>query len=361
MKNKIALIIIVVLIVLGFSIGVGYKLSNKNNTFNDKPVKEEKIEDLKEFENDKVINDKEENTKEEALEEKQEDNKKDALIEDKPVEKVNEKNKEKTEKKQEVKKETTTKTNDGKNTSKQNAKVSQDTSQKTTQETTQVEVKKEEKKVETKQEELVKKSTPTKTVVSTENVKEESSEQYKYGVVLKEVKTYTITTYSDGTTDKKLVNSKKSYDKSGYNGTTETLKSEAQSVVSSNKAIYQRVLENVNTYRNEVGAANISLDDKLTLAATIRAMEMAYSGDFNPYHNRPNGSSCFTVLKETGISFLAAGENIAEGYANADKVSAGWKDSEGHYKNMISKSFSKMGVGMCSFDGTKYWVQIFTN
>ena len=353
MKNKIALIIIVVLIVLGFSIGVGYKLSNKNYYKDDNEINvrkenakeetlEERQEDLKEFDNVKEIIDKEEVKQQDDVKKKEETKK----IE---------------EKKQEVKKETTTKTNDGKNTSKQNAKVSQDTSQKTTQETTQVEVKKEEKKVETKQEELVKESTPTKTVVSTENVKEESSEQYKYGVVLKEVKTYTITTYSDGTTDKKLVNTKKIYDKSGYNGTTNDLKSEASNVASSNKSIYQRVLENVNTYRNEVGAANIVLDDKLTLAATIRAMEMAYSGDFNPYHNRPNGSSCFTVLKETGISFLAAGENIAEGYANADKVSAGWKDSEGHYKNMISKSFSKMGVGMFSFDGTKYWVQIFTN
>lgn len=354
MKNKISLIIITVLIVLVTSLTVAYKLSNKNY-----------------YKDDKEINVIEENTKEETLEEKQEDfnefeNDEGVIDKEKAKQQDDAKEKEETkkieEKKQEVKKETTAKTNNSKNnTSKQNAKVSQDTSQKTTQETTQVEVKKEEKKVETKQEELVKESTPTKTVVSTENLKEESSEQYKYGVVLKEVKTYTITTYSDGNTDKKLVNSKKSYDKSGYNGTTNDLKSEASDLASSNKSIYQRVLENVNTYRNEVGASNIVLDDKLTLAATIRAMEMAYSGDFNPYHNRPNGSSCFTVLKEMRISFLAAGENIAEGYANADKVSAGWKDSEGHYKNMISKSFSKMGVGMCSFDGTKYWVQIFTN
>lgn len=345
MKYKIVLIIIAVLTVLAVSLGVGYRLTNKNsdNSIMDNPVKEEIIEDKekKEVEDNPVIDNEAPVKKEEVKEE--------------PVEvKKKEETKKVEEKKQEVKKETTSKSSDNKNTtSKQNTEVKH--------ETPKVELKKEETKIETKQEEPVKDITPTKTVVSTENIKEESSEPYKYGVALKEVKTYIVTTYSDGTTDKKLANTKKTYDKSGFNATTNDLKSEATSLASSNKSTYQKVLENVNTYRSEVGVSNITLDDKLSVAATIRAMEMAYSGVFDASHKRPNGSSCFTVLKETGISYFIAGENIAEGYANADKVSAGWKDSEGHYKNMISKSFSKMGVGMCSFDGDKYWVQIFTN
>ena len=333
MKYKIALIVIAVLTTFAVALGVGYRLTNKNNnSINGNTIKEEIIE--------------------EKYEEPQEVEENPVIIDEESIKKVDEEIKKQQEevKKQEVKKGTNTKTSDSKNTTtKQNAEVKQ--------ETTKVETKKEETKVEEKPKE----NTLTKTVISTENVQEESSDPYKYGVVLKEIKTYTVTTYSDGSTDRKLISTKKTYDKSGFNATTNDLKSDATSLASSNKSVYQKVLENVNTYRSEVGANNIVLDDKLSVAATIRAMEMAYSGVFDASHKRPNGSSCFTVLKETGVSYFAAGENIAEGYANADAVSAGWKDSEGHYKNMISKSFSKMGVGMCSFDGTKYWVQIFTN
>ena len=266
MKYKIALIIIAVLITLGISLGIGYHLTNKNNDFvNENTIQENKIEEKKEEVVDIPI-----------------------IIDEESVKKVDEEIKKQQEeiKKQEIKKETA-KSSDNKNTTaKKNTEVKQETS-----------------KVETKQEESVKETT-TKTVVSTENIKEESSEPYKYGVVLKEVKTYTVTTYSDGTTDKKLINTKKSYDSSGYNATTNDLKSEATSLAGSNKSIYNKVLENVNTYRSEVGANNIVLDDKLSIAATIRAMEMAYSGVFDASHNRPNGSSCFTVLKETGISYF---------------------------------------------------------
>ena len=183
---------------------------------------------------------------------------------------------------------------------------------------------------------------------------------YKYGVNLIEIKTYKVTTYSDGTSDKDLISTKKKYNKSGYNGTTETLKSEAQSVVSSNKSIYQELLGYVNTYRNEVGVSNINLDDKLTLAATIRAMEMAYSGKFA--HYRPNGKICFSILNEMGISYYTSGENIAAGQATAKAAATSWRNSkDGHYESMINSDYKKIGIGMYNFNGTKYWVQLFTN
>ena len=86
---------------------------------------------------------------------------------------------------------------------------------------------------------------------------------------------------------------------------------------------------------------------------------MAWSDTFS--HTRPNGSSCFSVVDELGIGYYAIGENIASGYYDAASVSNGWKNSPGHYRNMISTNFGKIGIGVANVNGRIYWTQIFTN
>ncbi len=86
---------------------------------------------------------------------------------------------------------------------------------------------------------------------------------------------------------------------------------------------------------------------------------MAYASKFS--HTRPNGNSCFSILGELGISYGGAGENIAAGYGSAASVVNGWKNSSGHYANMVNAGFNKIGVGYVSFNGQKYWVQMFTS
>ncbi len=204
------------------------------------------------------------------------------------------------------------------------------------------------------------------TKVSEEKVDEEETET-KYGTIITTTKTYRITTYSDGTTKKELIKTKKTYDASSYNATTNDLKSEAQSTSNKNKSIYNEVLNYVNEYRNAVTVDPLTLNDNLSLAATIRAMELAYADKFS--HTRPDGRNCFTVLDDLSIRYKvtsagmykvhSAGENIAAGYGSAKSVTTGWYNSEGHRANMEKASYNNMGVGMYELNGTKYWVQIF--
>lgn len=120
----------------------------------------------------------------------------------------------------------------------------------------------------------------------------------------------------------------------------------------------ESVLSYVNQYRSEVGAGALVLDEDLCLAATMRAREMADNNVFS--HTRPDGSDCFTVLEQFSIPYMATGENIACGYTDAQSVCNGWYHSEGHYRNMVSGSFGRIGVGVAvSRDGTPYWVQLF--
>ena len=121
--------------------------------------------------------------------------------------------------------------------------------------------------------------------------------------------------------------------------------------------LINEVYEITNNYRSLVGVSSLTLDSSLVEAANIRAKEL--SDSFS--HTRPNGSSCFTVLSELGISNGTAGENIAAGYSSSQSVMEGWRSSSGHYQNIISSKFKKIGIGVNIINNQYYWVQIFSN
>lgn len=121
--------------------------------------------------------------------------------------------------------------------------------------------------------------------------------------------------------------------------------------------LINEVYEITNNYRSLVGVSSLTLDSFLVEAANIRAKEL--SDSFS--HTRPNGSSCFTVLSELGISYGTAGENIAAGYSSSQSVMEGWRSSSGHYQNIISSKFKKIGIGVNIINNQYYWVQIFSN
>lgn len=121
--------------------------------------------------------------------------------------------------------------------------------------------------------------------------------------------------------------------------------------------LINEVYEIINNYRSLVGVSSLTLDSSLVEAAIIRAKEL--SDSFS--HTRPNGSSCFTVLSELGISYGTAGENIAAGYSSSQSVMEGWRSSSGHYQNIISSKFKKIGIGVNIINNQYYWVQIFSN
>lgn len=120
----------------------------------------------------------------------------------------------------------------------------------------------------------------------------------------------------------------------------------------------EEVLEYINGYRAENGLSPLAFDEKLLKAAQTRAEELTeyYS------HDRPDGSSCFTVCGEVGFSYSAVGENIAwtEGsLSTAATVSEMWFNSPTHRKNMLNDNFEVTGIAAFSVGNTTYWVQIF--
>ena len=125
----------------------------------------------------------------------------------------------------------------------------------------------------------------------------------------------------------------------------------------SNKTYTQQVVDLVNTERAKEGLAPLTIDPSVEKAATVRANEIQSKFD----HTRPNGSSFSSALKEQGVNYRGAGENIAWGQRTPEEVVTAWMNSAGHRANIMNKSFTHIGVGNTqNGSGTQYWVQLFT-
>ena len=121
-------------------------------------------------------------------------------------------------------------------------------------------------------------------------------------------------------------------------------------------AYAQEVVRLVNIERANAGLAPLAMDATLSAAAQVRAQEI----DVSFSHTRPDGTSCFTVLKDFGISYRACGENIAKGSPSPARVVEGWMNSAGHRANILSNKYTTIGVGYTTIDGVPYWAQMFT-
>ncbi len=121
----------------------------------------------------------------------------------------------------------------------------------------------------------------------------------------------------------------------------------------------EKVLQLVNKERKKAGVEPLQLDTSLCSAAATRAKEITTVFD----HTRPNGDTCFSILKEKNISYRAAGENIAAGQTTPEDVVKSWMNSPGHRENILSGSFHKLGVGYVKTGSSykHYWVQMFTD
>ena len=63
------------------------------------------------------------------------------------------------------------------------------------------------------------------------------------------------------------------------------------------------------------------------------------------------------MMKQFGIKFHSAGENIAAGHTTPEWVVDAWMNSEGHRTNILEKSFTHMGIGHVARGN--YWTQMF--
>ena len=120
----------------------------------------------------------------------------------------------------------------------------------------------------------------------------------------------------------------------------------------------KEVLQLVNKERTARGLKALTLSEKLTNVATVKAQDMADKGYFD--HTSPTYGSPFDMLQRFGVKYSSAGENIAAGQKDAAEVMNSWMNSSGHRANILNANYEQIGIGYVTGGkwGT-YWVQLF--
>jgi uncharacterized YkwD family protein len=120
-------------------------------------------------------------------------------------------------------------------------------------------------------------------------------------------------------------------------------------------ATEQKVIDLTNAERRKAGLKDLVGDTKLSSVARTKSTDMQKNGYFS--HTSPTYGSPFDMMRDFGITYSTAGENIAQGQPTPEEVVRAWMNSEGHRKNILNGAFTHIGVGHDT--NGHHWTQMF--
>jgi uncharacterized protein YkwD len=119
----------------------------------------------------------------------------------------------------------------------------------------------------------------------------------------------------------------------------------------------QEIINLVNLDRARFGLPSLTLNPALNLAALAKAEDMLSNNYFA--HTSPAGTTPWHWLKAVGYNYTYAGENLAEGYEQAEELQKSWMASESHRANILSPYYSDVGLAVVTYNNTNLVVQMF--
>ncbi|MED3550692.1 SafA/ExsA family spore coat assembly protein [Cytobacillus praedii] len=123
-------------------------------------------------------------------------------------------------------------------------------------------------------------------------------------------------------------------------------------------SVEDQVVQLVNQERARYGLNPLKSNWELARVARYKSQDMIDRKYFD--HNSPTYGTPFQMMKSFGISYRSAGENIAAGQSTPNEVVQAWMNSEGHRKNILSSTFTEIGVGYVKGGSYgHYWTQMF--
>lgn len=105
----------------------------------------------------------------------------------------------------------------------------------------------------------------------------------------------------------------------------------------------QRMVTLINSERIKRNLKPLQIDKELTRVARIKSQDMEKNDYFS--HYSPTYGSPFDMMKNFGIKFLAAGENIAAN-RSIENAHNSLMNSKGHRDNILNPNFTHIGVGI---------------
>lgn len=121
----------------------------------------------------------------------------------------------------------------------------------------------------------------------------------------------------------------------------------------------QIMLQLLNKERQDRGLAALTLDTNLRQVGRQHSLDMFKRGYFS--HYTPEGLDPFDRIEQAGITYLAAGENLALA-PTVDMAHTGLMNSPGHKRNILDNKYHKVGIG--AYKDPRYGIiftQVFTD
>jgi uncharacterized YkwD family protein len=111
----------------------------------------------------------------------------------------------------------------------------------------------------------------------------------------------------------------------------------------------KRMFELVNKERVLYGLQPLTVDMELVKLARMKSADMIEKNYFS--HTSPTYGSPFKMMKDYGVSYRMAGENLAGAYS-VDSAHKNLMNSPGHRANILRTQFTHVGIGVV--DGGPY-------
>lgn len=119
----------------------------------------------------------------------------------------------------------------------------------------------------------------------------------------------------------------------------------------------KEVIDLVNEYRNQNGLENLISVKDLEIITRTKARDLESNNYFS--HTSPILGTPFEMLKQNGIGYEIAGENLA-GNTTSKRAVEAWINSKSHKENILNKNYKYTGVAVVeSQTYGKIFVQIF--
>lgn len=124
------------------------------------------------------------------------------------------------------------------------------------------------------------------------------------------------------------------------------------------KKIEHKVIQLTNQERAKYGLPELRANWELSRVARFKSNDMRDHRYFS--HTSPTYGSPFEMIRNFGVSYRSAAENIAQGQITPEAVVRSWMNSPGHRQNILSRDMTHIGVGYGQGGtGRHYWTQMF--
>lgn len=119
----------------------------------------------------------------------------------------------------------------------------------------------------------------------------------------------------------------------------------------------KEVLDLINEERKEYGLCELQAYSELQRVAKIKAEDIVSNNYFS--HTSPTYGTPFDLLKQEGVMYKVAGENLAGNETGPKAVNA-WMNSQAHKSNILDSDYEYTGI--CVVESPIYgrvYVQLF--